>query len=97
MEVHAGGTPLHQGIMYEPRPKCYYTRQRHFLPLIRSHFITRRPGGTIPSDMGTALRNFPGIYKLSWIRFRLVMALIATIKSATYGEQASFICIYAPL
>ena len=25
-EVHAGGTPLHQGIMYEPRPKCYYTR-----------------------------------------------------------------------
>ena len=26
LEVHAGGTPLHQGIMYKPRPKCYYTR-----------------------------------------------------------------------
>ena len=59
--------------------------------------LSRRAGGTIPSDMGTALRNFPGIYKLSQIRFRLVMALIAAIKSATYGEQASFICIYAPL
>ena len=47
--------------------------------------------------MGTALRNFPGLYKLSQIRFRLVMDVIAAIKSATYGEQASSICIYASL
>ena len=59
--------------------------------------LSRRPGGTIPSDMGTALRNFPGLYKLSQIRFRLVMAVIAAIKSATYGKEAGSICIYAPL
>ena len=54
--------------------------------------LSRRAGGTIPSDMvGTALRNFPGLDKLSQIRFQLLMAVIAPIKSATYGERAATI------